>query len=101
MEKTIKVKWHRSGTAYGFGYNAGDICEISKSKFNELVEIGDKGKTKIVTEVTGKEAKPEPTKPEIKEGATEGNKGILGKVKDFANNAIGDKSNLKPATENK
>lgn len=51
MEKTVKVKFLKSPTAYGFGYNENDCAEISSSKYKKLEKL------KVVQEISDAEFK--------------------------------------------
>lgn len=57
MEKSIIVKFIRSGTAFGFGYGAGTIAEIGKSDYDRLRKIEKDNKCKIIEDAGEKEKK--------------------------------------------
>ena len=55
MEKSIKVKFEKSGVPYGYAYSPGDVCEMPMSKFKEL------SNKKVVSEMATKEKPQKPT----------------------------------------
>lgn len=65
MEKKIRVKFLKSGSAYGFAYNADDCAELSASdvkkleKVKAIKEISDAEYNKYVKDTYGEEKKEE------------------------------------------